>query len=379
MLESLEIGRTLIAQNNVEILDLQTEVHALRMAKEPVQKRLDSYKYPVLTLPSEIVAEVFLRFLPVYPNTPSLTGLYSPFVLTHICHRWREIACTTPELWRAIDLSYFPAARKNFCVASAPSLAPLWLERSGSLPLSFHYDCDNESADAALDSSPRILSTLIQYRARWEHVRFYLSGVGQLNLINGPMPMLHTLDLWVKSRRHSAESTGKLLPFQSQDLPLLRSFKLGGWESVGITLPWSHLTSLQLDRMHAADYVPILKQATLLVNLTLDVHGPEVQLSRDADVQLLHLQSLTSVPYLDCNPNLIKIFVTPALVSLRLGESLLGSSDSQCIESLKAFISKSGCQLQKLQIISARTSMKAYHEAFPSIPSFDVDAYEPRD
>ncbi|KAJ7871875.1 hypothetical protein B0H14DRAFT_2191835, partial [Mycena olivaceomarginata] len=89
---------------------------------------------PVLTLPNEIVAEIFIRVLPVYPRCPPLTGILSPISLTHICRLWREIAISTPVLWRAVALEY------DVEVSSQPQahIIDLWLERSGSCLLSIN-------------------------------------------------------------------------------------------------------------------------------------------------------------------------------------------------------------------------------------------------
>ncbi|KAJ7734773.1 hypothetical protein DFH07DRAFT_119987 [Mycena maculata] len=56
---------------------------------------------PVLDLPTGIVCEILVHFLPVYPDRPPALGPYSPTVLCKICHTWREIALSTPVLWRA--------------------------------------------------------------------------------------------------------------------------------------------------------------------------------------------------------------------------------------------------------------------------------------
>ncbi|KAJ7780860.1 hypothetical protein DFH07DRAFT_696173, partial [Mycena maculata] len=55
-----------------------------------VQEQLDAYKYPVLTLPDEIVSEIFLDCLPV---------CRSPMKLGQICSQWRDIAVSSPTLW----------------------------------------------------------------------------------------------------------------------------------------------------------------------------------------------------------------------------------------------------------------------------------------
>ncbi|KAJ6464386.1 hypothetical protein C8R45DRAFT_785759, partial [Mycena sanguinolenta] len=87
-----------------QILDLEKSLSALRSKQAEVQSRLDAYKYPVLTLPTEIITEIFIRVPPPYPGTAWLSGPLSPTPLTQICREWRQIALSIPSLWRAINL-----------------------------------------------------------------------------------------------------------------------------------------------------------------------------------------------------------------------------------------------------------------------------------
>ncbi|KAJ7473247.1 hypothetical protein FB451DRAFT_1133777 [Mycena latifolia] len=125
--------RAHIADIEAQILTLERAIGELRAEMQRTQERLDSYAYPVLTLPNETVSEIFVRFLPVYPLCPPQTGLLSPTVLTHICRKWREIALATPALWRAISIvddidSDRTDGRQLHILES-------WLNRSGCLPL----------------------------------------------------------------------------------------------------------------------------------------------------------------------------------------------------------------------------------------------------
>ncbi|KAJ6459557.1 hypothetical protein C8R45DRAFT_1030413 [Mycena sanguinolenta] len=117
MFNALAADRARVAELDAQIWDLERSferaISELRLQKAEVQDRLISYKYPVLTLPKEIVAEIFVRFLPDYPSRPPLVGLHSPFLLTQICRPWREIASTTPTLWRAIPLSDMSISRST--------------------------------------------------------------------------------------------------------------------------------------------------------------------------------------------------------------------------------------------------------------------------
>ncbi|KAK6977953.1 F-box domain-containing protein, partial [Favolaschia claudopus] len=109
----MEADRALLAQNEAHIRDIQSlppdlqrsqSLSELHEAKAVIQNRLDAFIYPVLTLPNEVVSEIFIQFLPAYPKPPPLVGTSSPTLLTHICQKWRAIALATPKLWRVIDM-----------------------------------------------------------------------------------------------------------------------------------------------------------------------------------------------------------------------------------------------------------------------------------
>jgi hypothetical protein len=76
--DSVLVSQILLLGNSPSV-ELQSE-------KQLAQERLDSYTYPVLTLPNEIVGEIFVHVLPAYPLCPPLTGPDSPNSLAQICH-----------------------------------------------------------------------------------------------------------------------------------------------------------------------------------------------------------------------------------------------------------------------------------------------------
>ncbi|KAK6977969.1 hypothetical protein R3P38DRAFT_3120300 [Favolaschia claudopus] len=98
MLDFLAADRAFLAEKDAEIQEaLERSLSLLRAARKIRQLHLSSYIYPVLTLPNEIIAEIFLHFVPPYPEVPPLLDDFSPMRLTHICRKWRDIACTTPQ------------------------------------------------------------------------------------------------------------------------------------------------------------------------------------------------------------------------------------------------------------------------------------------
>ncbi|KAJ6478068.1 hypothetical protein C8R47DRAFT_1323142 [Mycena vitilis] len=105
MLSAVHADRARVAELAAAIPMLERSLSALRDEKTRLQARLDAVKYPVLTLPNEIVSEIFFHFLPVYPLCPPFVGTLSPTTLTHICRRWREIALAASVLWSALSFS----------------------------------------------------------------------------------------------------------------------------------------------------------------------------------------------------------------------------------------------------------------------------------
>ncbi|KAJ7073819.1 hypothetical protein C8F01DRAFT_3384 [Mycena amicta] len=87
-----------------EIVNLKLALQALYSERDAVQDRIESSTYPVLTLPNEIALEIFKQYIPSYPECPPLVGYASPTKLGQICRHWRQIAHSSADLWRAIEI-----------------------------------------------------------------------------------------------------------------------------------------------------------------------------------------------------------------------------------------------------------------------------------
>ncbi|KAJ7280877.1 hypothetical protein C8J57DRAFT_1711835 [Mycena rebaudengoi] len=70
-------------------LDVALELATAGLEQQDLQTRLDAYKNPILTLPTEMTSEIFVHFLPPYPERPPAIGLFSPEILGQICRTWR--------------------------------------------------------------------------------------------------------------------------------------------------------------------------------------------------------------------------------------------------------------------------------------------------
>ncbi|KAJ7074016.1 hypothetical protein C8F01DRAFT_1242294 [Mycena amicta] len=111
--------RTRLSVLNTQIEQLRIALNAVFSEQTLIQDRLDAYTYPVLTLPNEIVSEIFIQYLSSYPSCPPLLGEGSPTKLAQICRRWREIAHATPALWRAIEFNMWEPSTENLQLSTA--------------------------------------------------------------------------------------------------------------------------------------------------------------------------------------------------------------------------------------------------------------------
>ncbi|KAJ7076637.1 hypothetical protein B0H15DRAFT_577594 [Mycena belliarum] len=352
----LAVDRAYIAETRARILALEQFIASLKAEMIPVQERLDSYVYPVLSLPNEIVDEIFGHFIPPYPLCPPLRGLLSPMVLTHICHRWREIALTMPSLWRAIELD-------DHCDED-PILEAVecWLKRSRGLPLSIGQARYTEGIE------DRCVETLVLHSARWEHVKLRLFRPSDLDIVTHAMPLIRQLEIRV-------DSTGVSPPVSYREMPRLRSVTLWDFDYPAGFLPWSQLTSLTLVCKSFAECADVLRDTVNLTHCELAICGDS---ERQPDVRLEHLQSLVLMPYnLSDWPlpegmsHYLDTFITPALRMLQVPSDLLRPHP---IGALSIFISKAGCRLDSVHVTgTCSVAPHRYRASFPSIKRISFD------
>ncbi|KAJ7882297.1 hypothetical protein B0H13DRAFT_928841 [Mycena leptocephala] len=339
MLSVLAADRARVTDIETRILDLERTLAELRLEKITVQERLDSYKYPVLQLPNEIVSEIFTHFLPIYPLCPPVAGLLSPTVLTHICRKWREIALNTPNLWRAISLTH-----EGTPIRPPADLSEV-LSRSGCCPLSIAMDRPSED----------VFSAVIAHRERLEYLKLAIC-LPDFPTIKGRLPLLRHVDLTFQ------EEAPKIT---IHDAPVLRTAILSTINVSNVILPWGQLTSLTLDLLEADDCVPILQQTSNLVHCKLILFDWRYDASNPLpDVPLPCLESLTLNDLEGPLPGYLHTFVVPALRILRVPEPWL---EPNPIAALASFMSKSGCKLRELHLTQISEPGTPYRKAFPLV------------
>ncbi|KAJ7073852.1 hypothetical protein C8F01DRAFT_3801 [Mycena amicta] len=339
------------------------ELASLRAERDRIREGLDQYKYPVLTLPNEMISEIFIYYLPPYPDCPPLVGPGSPTLLLGICRLWREIALHSPLLWRAISLG---SLNDDF----GAKIALTWLERSGpSTLLSFEFSvgiCTTENISEPLD---RLLQALIAYRSRWQYGYFHVLN-SHVPLICGPAPHLVSLD--INCQRQYRIVNSSLESIVLRDTPCLRSICMWDVGYGPASLPWSQLTDLTLLDAHfpacAAswkDSPNLLRCKLVLTSVALTADRIHIRLPRLAT---LILETDTE---LDGNVNCLTYFTLPSLRRLEIATEFLGGHDPVArAEQLQSFIAQSHCPLQRLRIIGDSLSTTPNSESDVQVVAF---------
>ncbi|KAJ7617643.1 hypothetical protein DFH06DRAFT_100833 [Mycena polygramma] len=241
--------RMLKLRNKDLVQELQCTLRSLQHERTTL---LMTYFPSISVFPNEVLTQVFVHFLLVYPECPPLTGPFSPLTLTHVCRHWRAVAIEDSRLWRAISFHcYREAYRENFLY-----LARIWLHRSRARPLSVKFSSED-------DFEP-IPPPFIVHHARWEYADIgYCSEFPELQT---PMPLLRATILDVDEHAH--------LPHDK--IPALRSIRLYRWVR---DLPWTQLVYLQLARCDDMQLAVVLSEAPNLrwLQVELDCLGAEFE------------------------------------------------------------------------------------------------------
>ncbi|KAJ7074034.1 hypothetical protein C8F01DRAFT_6492 [Mycena amicta] len=327
--------------------------------------------YPVMTLPNEIVSEIFIQYLPHYPACPPLLGDGSPTKLGQICRHWREVAHATPMLWRAMTL-FMSRASLAACVLQLDT-AKAWLERSRALPLSILMG--NKVPDAARHLRDGALDHLMAHRTRWEYLMLHLPPSDNLisrKCIEGAMPLLLELDLQFDGYISRLDAT-----IGTVDMPRLHTAFLDCSDVKNlrqVLLPWAHLTKLFLDFVDTGAAALTLHKTMNLVHCRLTFSH---KTSWGGDI--LHLPQLetlivgTNYPPSEGTHGLLLLLRTPVLRGLSIkAATLVSVTQPNEHLTLASVISAFGCKLERLCVERSTKSLEEYTAAFPQVPHIDL-------
>ncbi|KAJ6606800.1 hypothetical protein B0H10DRAFT_580795 [Mycena sp. CBHHK59/15] len=259
-------------------------------------------------MPSEILCDIFyLTLLSAELSYGSFETSESPWVLTHVCRHWRNIAISFPSLWNTIIL------RRVRCPLN---MLQAQIKRAGNVLLEVRTSYLLEDVVGALAAcSPR-----------WGIVHCLPS---LLSAISGRVPMLRELHLQGNVGSHEDQNL--------EDAPALREVSLRGF-SVGFSpslLPWAQLTHYRCEYGTWEVHIPALDLMRNLVQCQLCVVGLRYAHPHPIELPLLRdfkLDTVVAIP--DC-------LVLPSLEDLFIIRQLDG---------LISMVRRSQCRLKKITL-----------------------------
>ncbi|KAJ7615327.1 hypothetical protein FB45DRAFT_717707, partial [Roridomyces roridus] len=86
-----------LAQIRSQIAALESQLAVLHERQQTVSTALDSIVYPILALPFDMTAEIFVHYLDVPDDV--YISMPTPLILASVCSQWRSIALSCPRLW----------------------------------------------------------------------------------------------------------------------------------------------------------------------------------------------------------------------------------------------------------------------------------------
>ncbi|KAF8205559.1 hypothetical protein K438DRAFT_1756929 [Mycena galopus ATCC 62051] len=307
-----------------------------RLRYAPVSRR-------VLALPLEILAEIFAYCLPESDFvTPSLTT--APLILCGVCHQWRAVAISTPELWSSLDLN-LPLAAEEGAQDAYVDLYRTWLSRARAAPLSLALVVEEHNLTKPTRS---LLHAIVALSPQWRKIEVDL-GSGDVIadfmglLFQGPakqgFPLLEKFIF--------GSTTASEIPISFCNTPRLREIDFNARypPPAQIQFPWAQITTFRTSDIGVSSCLEILDDASNLVHGTFDIRGGSTGATTILSMQ--YLQSLSLSGVLDGAPMaVLECLKTPALKSLALQFHMT----HQDVSPFLSFVSRSAFRLHSLAL-----------------------------
>ncbi|KAJ7741187.1 hypothetical protein DFH07DRAFT_965082 [Mycena maculata] len=339
------------AAARAHITDLDTEIESLQrllevrlLERDKWHAELNSYKYPVSTLPPEITSEIFTHFIRPYPERSTLS-------LAHY-----RVVYTT--LWNAMTLTL---SKPRLHEHQLP-LLKMWLTHSGGCLLSIALLCGYNTRI----STAAFVEAIVCHASRWQEIELQLP-YEDLRHVTGTMPLLRTLTVGPNLEVEAPVAAPVVISTQAPNLKQITFSRC--FSPFCITLPWSQITKLKLTGyLFDTEMVAILHQTAALEECSLALISvlslpipPIPPLVRLRSLILLNSSSDAEAYHI-----LLPALTLPALEIIEALESFLGADP---ITTLSAF--RPHGYPQRIKIFGARstsdviTPHEMYAAAFP--------------
>ncbi|KAJ7262986.1 hypothetical protein C8J57DRAFT_1719207 [Mycena rebaudengoi] len=305
---------------------LLSQLQLLGEQRQSILQQLDAVVYPVLTLPSDVTAEIFMHYLGNFPVITYYDALqaYPPLLLASVCREWRRVALSFPRLWATLSLKWNPRT-----VHDREQLLKCWLLRAGGCLL------DLDLSDSDLTKSKSISAAVVQYAPQLRKLTLTApQSASHFSSVTGGAQLCFPALQALTVNRPPTTITA------FGDAPRLREVCISGGSSSFIALPWHQLMRLDLKYQSAASALQVLEQASNLEVLSL------WRISDSDDEQTpIVMKNLHTLIHPSSSWGPLYFLTAPALKTLELGYPTGSDRDA-----LLSLVSRSSWTVQALHL-----------------------------
>lgn len=307
-------------------------------------------------LPVEIISRIFSLYPEISGYTAAVCApkpqgaIASPFRITSVCKRWREIGFSTPSIWVSLLIRYNSRERKQPCLDGI-ELLPLWLARCGTQRLKISIQIGRPFAHFELQNEINTMFKLVRSCAsRWMTLNLTMPGdLFETFFQDHPLEALHLIHLEL----HQLDTYHRPQPRAIINAPFLDTIAISNMNMSGSQLDYSRITCVSIVRITGDELLLLLRcavrleRATLL-DLTFDINSiPFVPHVHKSLTHLkLRLKDNQRRPTL-LEPHSLDSFSLPCLQQLSIS---FAHAQSDLDEKLLAFLCRSKCFLVRLEL-----------------------------
>ncbi|KAF7980871.1 hypothetical protein HWV62_36543 [Athelia sp. TMB] len=334
--------------------DVDENIRYLLAKRMMLQNYIETHRGIVSSLrqvPNEILSEVFIHALPVFPFR--LSQNQAPLLFERVCKRWKDVSRSTPTLWSYISLSDY--AYNIGAVERDLRYTSTCLARSGNCPLSISLDIGAIPLNSITNYLEHpALAMLTAHSERWHRLILQAPWevVRKLEILKGRLSLLSSMNLEIRGLAEQHDATEfDVFAFS----PKLRHLELSSefyTLDVGMfSIPWKGLTSLVLSHRQTDIVWGILLDCPCLVVLEVTINTDNNAPVQDVNLQYLRSLSLT----LPSSSTMLFTLVLPALVHASFmietpDEDIEWAEPWHIHSGLDTMLSQSRCTLLQLEL-----------------------------
>ncbi|KAJ7742527.1 hypothetical protein B0H16DRAFT_1463984 [Mycena metata] len=257
--------RASLAELEVSVARQRTLLRDLEQQQQLLQSTLDDLVFPILRLPLEITAEIFLHCVSdtaAASPDPSI----APFLFLRVCRIWRAIALSIPTLWANLYLDFDHFSRSIFTADYVDQFIESHFIRACARPLALSI------RGWIVDESifPRLDSLIRRYADRF-HSLEVLVEKHDFSFYAESFPSLEKITIGFPDDGAPALSVWNRIAMFA-GAPRLREARLVDGANLSVvSLPWHQLTTFTGQCFEADECLDLLRLAPSLVECTLSV------------------------------------------------------------------------------------------------------------